>query len=786
MSLSTTIKAIQDIMRKDVGVDGDAQRIGQLTWILFLKIWDDREQELELIEPGFQSPLVDVTWYEGVEPRSLPDLRWRAWAADPEGDTGERLLAFIDTALFPALKAMDAGPALEKGEGSGPERALRARRLLLRGVFEDSYQYMKSGTLLRQVINRIESDIDFNDARDRHLFGEIYEQMLRELQSAGNAGEYYTPRAVTDFVIDVVKPKIGEVVMDPACGTGGFLTGAIAYVRKNQVRTTEDEAALQASIRGIEKKPLPHLLCVTNMLVHGIDIPSGIRRDNALARPMRDITTADRVDVIVTNPPFRGMEEDGIENNFPLEIRTRETADLFLALVMELLRPGGRGAIVLPDSSLFSDGVKETLRRRLMNECDLHTVIRLPHGVFSPYTDIRTNVLFFVKSPSTRSVWFYELPCPYGDKYTKTKPIAAGDFAETLAWWGPRGETQWAWNVPADEVAKRDFRLDFDNPHQEDTFAAFRRHESAREALVQGVQDVRAFTAGAVNDPARRISQRVKDLITTVAGVASTTGLTSGVLENLRRALTDLALRGEMTEAETDDEPVSETLGRYSRSSRRLRAALSAEPPFSIPEHWAWVRLSDVCDFRIGRTPPTRESKYWAASESDPGIPWVAIGDMPRRGVVESTGRRVTQAAADEVFTNPPVKAGGLLVAFKLSVGKTAILGVDAYHNEAIASLDAADELLRSYLTWAVPALVTHAGVNPAVRGGTLNSKSIAEIWLPIPPRQEQARILEALAWASDILETIADASQALREESDTLVKLLGAGRALSSDAAAT
>ena len=336
MSLSTTIKSIQDVMRKDVGVDGDAQRIGQLTWLLFLKIWDDREQELELIEPGFRSPLVGVTWHENGVVRRADDLRWRTWAADSEGMTGDTLINFAEQTLFPALKGMDVGPNVDAlGEGTGLASTLRRRRLLVRSVFEDAYQYMKSGTLLRQVINRLQADIDFNDARNRHLFGDLYEQILRDLQSAGNAGEYYTPRAVTQFAVAMSNPRLGEKVLDPACGTGGFLAGSIE---------------------------------------HG----------NTLARPLRDISTRDRVDVILTNPPFGGIEEDGIENNFPVDVLTRETADLFLVMIMELLKPGGRAAVVLPDGTLFGEGVKTRIKERLLADCNLHTIVRLPAGVFAP------------------------------------------------------------------------------------------------------------------------------------------------------------------------------------------------------------------------------------------------------------------------------------------------------------------------------------------------------------------------------------------------------------------
>jgi type I restriction enzyme M protein len=467
MSLRTTIKSIQDIMRKDVGVDGDAQRIGQLVWLLFLKIWDDREHEQELLEDAYVSPLVNVRWRTGDKAEKAKDLRWRSWAANPEGMTGDELLAFANETLFPALKNMEPGPRVEgRSREAARAESLRRRRALVKGVFEDAYQYMKSGTLLRQVINKIQASIDFNDSRKRHLFGEIYETLLRDLQSAGNAGEYYTPRAVTQFAVDMTDPKLGERILDPACGTGGFLACAIEHIRRYEVRTPEQEAQLQASVHGFEKKPLPHLLAVTNMIVHGIDVPTNLVHDNALSRPIRDYGPKDRVDVILTNPPFGGMEEDGIEQSFPEAFRTRETADLFLVLILTLLKPGGRSAVVLPDGTLFGEGVKTRIKEKLLEDCDLHTIVRLPRGVFAPYASIQTNVLFFTKGQPTKEIWFYEHPYPPGYKsYSKTKPIQIEEFDAEKAWWNDRKETQQAWRVPISEIQARGFNLDWKNPN---------------------------------------------------------------------------------------------------------------------------------------------------------------------------------------------------------------------------------------------------------------------------------------------------------------------------------
>ncbi len=447
-SARTTVKSIQDIMRQDTGVDGDAQRLSQLCWMFFLKIIDDQDQQMEVMQDHYRSPIP-------------PELQWRKWAADPEGMTGDALMEFINASLFPALKAL---PTTGKS-------AARAR--VVKGVFEDAYNYMKSGQLMRQVLNKI-NGVDFNDLADRRHFGEIYEQLLNDLQSAGNAGEYYTPRALTQFMVDRIDPKPGEVMFDPSCGTGGFLTCAIRHMRERFVKKPEDESKLQSGLRAVEKKPLPHMLCVTNMLLHGIEDPGFVRHDNTLARPYISYGQGDRVDIILTNPPFGGREEDGIESNFPAHFRTKETADLFLALFIRLLRAGGRAAIVLPDGSLFGEGVKTRLKEHLLAECNLHTIVRLPNSVFRPYASIGTNLLFFEKGEPTRDIWFYEHRVPEGQKaYSMTKPIRVEHLQSCVDWWGGavrdgRQETPQAWRVSIDDVKARGYNLDIKNPHSEE------------------------------------------------------------------------------------------------------------------------------------------------------------------------------------------------------------------------------------------------------------------------------------------------------------------------------
>lgn len=480
-NVSGVIKSIQDIMRKDVGVDGDAQRISQLVWMFFLKIYDDREAEIELLEDNYKSPLPE-------------ELRWRNWAADPEGITGDALTDFVNIQLFPILKN---GLSLNGKTG--------VRALIIRRVFEDAYNYMKSGTLMRQVINKI-CEIDFNNTEDRHTFGSIYEQLLKDLQSAGNAGEFYTPRAVTKFIVDRVDPKLTESVLDPACGTGGFLACTIDHKRTKYVKNGEDEAKLVKSIYGVEKKALPHMLCTTNMILHGIDTPTQIEHDNMLSRRAYvDYGEADRVNVIVTNPPFGGQEEDGVENQFPATLRTRETADLFMALVVKLLKAQGRAAVVLPDGFLFGEGMKTRLKQMLLEQCHLHTIVRLPNGVFNPYTGIKTNILFFTKKPesewpATKNVWYYEHPYPNRvTSYNKTRPMQFEEFATECAWWGDesngfasRQPSKQAWCVSIEDIANRNYNLDIKNPHvgeqvshdPEELLAKYRTQQ-------QGIQSLR-------------------------------------------------------------------------------------------------------------------------------------------------------------------------------------------------------------------------------------------------------------------------------------------------------
>ncbi|MEX0934935.1 MAG: class I SAM-dependent DNA methyltransferase [Candidatus Paceibacterota bacterium] len=436
--IQNIVKNIQNIMRKDEGVDGDAQRLSQLVWMLFLKIFDDKERELELIDEDYTSPIPE-------------EYRWRNWAADPEGMTGEELFEFVDNDLFPALKELEVFDTDSNAQ-------------IVKNVFTDTYNYMKNGTLIRQVVNKI-NDVNFNKTDDRHQFGDVYEKLLKDLQSAGNAGEYYTPRPLTRFVVEMVDPKLGDKVLDPACGTGGFLVDTLTHVRENDVKTKKDEELLESSVRGVELKPLPHLLATTNFMLHDVENPHTIERGDMLSRPLTEYKPSDRVDVIVANPPFGGSVADGTEKNFPSKFRTRETADLFLVLFIHLLKDGGRAGIVLPDGTLFGEGVKTEIKKHLLESCNLHTIIRLPSGVFNPYAGVNTNLLFFTKGGPTKKIWYYHMPLPDHLKngYTKTKPIKSSEFEPIKEWWNDREENEFAHKVSIDEVIEKNYNLDFKN-----------------------------------------------------------------------------------------------------------------------------------------------------------------------------------------------------------------------------------------------------------------------------------------------------------------------------------
>jgi type I restriction enzyme M protein len=451
MSLTNFIKRIQDIMRKDKGVGtNDVLILEQLVWLLFLFIYDNKEDAWEL--------------YEDVYVSIIPEeCRWRNWAVDQmDGNalTGDALLIFIDQKLLPSLKNLEIDETTDR------------RKSIVKSIFEDANNYMKNGTYFRQLVNLI-NEMDFENIDERHAFNEIYEELLRGLQTAGNSGQYFTPRALTQFTTEMVNLKIGDTVADFASGTGGFLTSAYEILKK-QAKTVEDNEIINRSIYGAEKFHLPYLLGVTNLILHGIDEPN-LEHKNSFSDNVREFSERDKASVIIMNPPFGSKSEDlAIQSNFPAEFQTSETADLFIALIMYRIKLNGRVGVILPDGFMFGDGVKQRLKEKLLNEFNLHTIIRLPGSVFAPYTSISTNILFFdYNQTGTENVWYFEVPLPEGYKaFSKTKPMLSKHFDPVKEWWNDRKESEYSWKVTKEEVIKRGYNLDIKNPNkpEEETY----------------------------------------------------------------------------------------------------------------------------------------------------------------------------------------------------------------------------------------------------------------------------------------------------------------------------
>lgn len=455
--LAAVIKSARDHMRKDAGLSGDLDRIPQLAWLLFLKAFDGLEESREVTEENFRASIE-------------PPYRWRDWAAGPDGRTGDALHTFVNGELLPYLRGLS-------GTGEHDPRDVLA------AVFKETYNRMLSGYLLRDVVNKV-NEINFASSDDIHTMAHLYESMLREMRdAAGDSGEFYTPRCIIRFIVQQVDPKLGEVVLDPAEGTGGFLVEVLEHLAP-RVTTTKQLRALHNNLRGIEKKPLPFLLGMMNLVLHGVGQPNLVR-GNALAESITQIGKARRVDVVLTNPPFGGEEEKTIQANFPADKQTAETAWLFLQLVIRMLKDGGRCGIVVPNGLLFGGGVGTRIKRQLLTECNLHTIVRLPDGAFAPYTDIPANLLFFDKTGRTKEIWYYQIPPPEGrKKYSKTKPMRFEEFADCQGWWTDRVETEWAWRVPIADLEGSDYNLDLRNPNRAKDLA----HRPPAELLAEMIE----------------------------------------------------------------------------------------------------------------------------------------------------------------------------------------------------------------------------------------------------------------------------------------------------------
>lgn len=470
-------------MRNDAGINGDAQRIEQIAWMLFLKVYDTKECDWEFDDDKYQSIIPE-------------EYRWRNWAHDDKSGkaiTGDTLLDFINNKLFPTLKGLEV------------TKDTPIKKSIVQATFEDANNYMKDGVLLRQIINIID-DIDFTSYEDSHAFGEIYESILRELQSAGSSGEFYTPRPVTDFMAKMIKPQIGETMADFACGTGGFLT---SWLKELKASSAADIEKINDSIYGIEKKQFPYILCITNMLLHDIDVPR-IYHDNSLLKDVLDYTESDQFNVILMNPPYGGSEKTEVKNHFPSDLASSETADLFMSVIMYRLKKNGRAAVILPDGFLFgTDNAKVAIKKKLLSEFNLHTIIRMPHSVFAPYTSITTNILFFDRTQPTTETWIYRLDMPDGYKnFSKTKPMKPEHFEPAITWWNNRQEISEdgfdkAKKYTVQEFIDRNYNIDLCGyPHEEEEILP-------PKELIQQYQEKRA----SLNADIDRILAQITDIL---------------------------------------------------------------------------------------------------------------------------------------------------------------------------------------------------------------------------------------------------------------------------------
>lgn len=735
MANSSLIKSLENIMRIDDGVDGDSQYIGQITWMLFLKAFDAKEMEWEF-KPG----------YKGIIPVGY---RWRDWADDKEGITGDALIKFVGE-LFEKLKNLDTS------DGD-------MRKYVVRNVFEDINNYMKSGIQLRKLINAINEKVDFNDAKKRHMFNELYEDMLRDLQSAGQAGEYYTPRPVTNFIVEKVDPKLGEIVLDPACGTGGFLTSTIAHF--GSIQSTEELAMLQKSINGWEKKPLPFLLAMTNLILHDIEIPA-LRHQNSLSKPLSEYSAKDRVDVIVANPPFGGAEDKSVKNNFPSEFQTSETADLFMALIMHLLKDKGRCGIVLPNGFMLGtapeDKIKKNIKEKLLKEYGLHTIIRLPQ-VFKPNADVYTNLLFFQKGVASRGVWFYRLDYPEGVKsFTKTKPLQDKHFDPVREWWDDKKPLivdgmDKARFFTIDELIELNY--DFDKccpfPHEEEEvlepLELVMRYREQRNELNKELNRTLEHLVACLNKGVVQELEGKEQIISQLAQ------LDSEFSEKIKKSILTYALCGKLSSQFETDEPALDLLKRIKKyrenavkngelffDKKHTADEIGADDiPYELPPAWEWVRFADIVSFNSGKTPARQDTASW----SDGTYPWVSIADMVSGGITLDTKEKVSKKAILESFSGKMSPAGTMIMSYKLTIGKMSILGMDAVHNEAIISIyptacESDSEVLKDYLFTVLPLIAMTGDSKNAVKGKTLNATSISNLMIPLPPIEEQKRIV--------------------------------------------
>lgn len=728
-NVAAVVSSIRNIMRQDRGISGDAQRLEQLGWMLFLKIIDDKDQELEILKDDYQSVIPEK-------------FQWRTWASDPEGITGDDLLDFIDSnaqskrGLFATLRNLSSI--------NNPKRAA-----IVKEVFDGSNNYMKSGYEMRKVINKL-NEVDFNNSDDKHIFGNIYESILQELRDAGNKGEYYTPRAVTQFMTQMTNPSLGEKVLDPAAGTGGFLSAAIDHIRENYVNTVDDEHILQKSITGWELKPVAYVLGLTNLILHEIDVPDYHYIDS-LKKEYNSIGKKDQVDVILANPPFGASIAEGVESNFPSSFRCRESADLFVVLMLKLLNHNGRAAIILPDGCIKGEGVKARIHKKLLTECNLHTIIRMPTSTFFPAA-VRTNLLFFEKGKKTNDIWYYEHKLPKGQKsYSKTKPIEFDEFQPIIKWWQNREESSVSWKVNVSELI--DWDLDIKNPYQEKIkhIPAIELYEKYNNKLTTVQQ---TFSTISKNILFNRIPVLDKLLQNN-----NSLFLNIDFINKFKKVIILEGLKGNLSKGFSDKQEFKsgELLSDKMLEEKaiifeeeRLKPEKSVIPiekqtiPYEIPNHWCWNILDNVSIFYNGKA---------------------------HEKLVDSSGQYIL-VNSKFVSTNGSVKKHSTEILVPLKKNDIAIVMSDVPNGRALSRCYLVEENNLYTLNQRIGCLKSLCGIHPEYlkmvldrnkyylnfndgkKQTNLKKSQILSCPIPIPPLEEQKHIIEQV---NNLLKKCAD-----------------------------
>lgn len=743
------IKRIRDTMRMDAGINGDAQRIEQMVWMLFLKVYDAKEDDWELNEDN----------YESIIPE---DLRWRNWAkADSNGHamTGDKLLNFVNNTLFPVLKGND----VKEGntilyEGIKVTPATPIKKAIVKSTFEDANNYMKDGVYLRQVIDVID-EIEFDDVKESHAFGFVYEEILRELQSAGSSGEFYTPRAVTEFMALMIKPKLGEKMADFACGTGGFITSWLGQLSK-QVTDTAAQKQLDDSIYGIEKKPFPYLLCVTNMLLHDIEVPN-IYHMNSLKHNLLDYTDADKFDVILMNPPYGGHEDKSIQGFFPDDLASSETADLFMSVILYRLKKNGRAAVVVPDGFLFGlDNAKVNIKKKLIGEFNLHTVVRLPGSVFSPYTSITTNLLFFDNTKPTTETWFYRVDIPSDRKhFSKTKPMELKHFDDCIAWWNDRKEITDGENFKAQKFTA-DYLLNEQGcnidlcgyPHEEeeilDPIDLIQRYQEERSSL-------NATVDRAVQQISTSLNQAtvLPDIDYASGALTRLAELDAHFADKMIKSVLEIAIKGKLVSQYPTEGTARDLLEKnlidVEIDGRRVKQKVITEisedeKTFDIPDSWEWIKLGNVCTIARGGSP--RPIKEYITTAAD-GVNWIKIGDTEKNGkYICATAEKIKPSG---VSKSRMVHSGDFLLTNSMSFGRPYILKVDGCIHDGWLVISQSTEIFdQDYLYWLLSSNYAYMQFCGKVSGAVvknLNSDKVANSVFPLPPLAEQKRIVAKL-----------------------------------------